>query len=85
MMKDAPYWVALAHLPRWGHLKINTLIIKIFHENNISLEEFFNLPENDWRTNYLLDDKQVSDLQQAKTELASNAFLAESYFSRGLN
>jgi DNA processing protein len=83
MMKEAPYWIALAHLPRWGHLKINNLIIKFYHENKISIEEFFQLSEDDWRTKYLLDEKQVSDLQQAKTELASNAFLAESFFSQG--
>ena len=83
MMKEAPYWIALAHLPRWGYLKINNLIIKFYHENKISIEEFFQLSENDWRTNYLLDAKQISDLHQAKSELASNAFLAESYFSQG--
>lgn len=83
MMNEATYWIALAHLPRWGHLKINNLIIKFYHENKISIEEFFHLSENEWRTNYLLDEKQISDLQKAKSELASNSFLAESYFSQG--
>ncbi|MBS1744257.1 MAG: DNA-processing protein DprA [Bacteroidetes bacterium] len=81
--EEATYWIALAHLPRWGHLKINNLIIKFFHENKLSIEEFFHLNENTWRDQYQLDDKQVSDLRQAKTELASNAFLAESFFSQG--
>jgi predicted Rossmann fold nucleotide-binding protein DprA/Smf involved in DNA uptake len=70
-------------MPRWGHLKINNLIIKIFHENKISIEEFFQLNENIWKDQYQLDEKQVSDLRRAKSELASNAFLAESYFSQG--
>ena len=83
MNKEAPYWIALAHLPRWGHLKINNLIIKFYHENKISIAEFFNLPESEWREKYLLDKKQVSDLHQAKSELASNAFLAEDFFSQG--
>lgn len=81
--EEATYWIALAHLPRWGHLKINNLIIKFFHENKISVDEFFQLSENNWRDQYQLDEKQVSDLRQAKSELASNAFLAESYFSQG--
>lgn len=81
--KDAPYWIALAHLPRWGHLKINNLIIKFHHESKISIEEFFHLEENIWHEQYQLDDKQVSDLLKAKSELASNAFLAESLFSQG--
>ena len=81
--EEATYWIALAHLPRWGHLKINNLIIKFFHENKISIEEFFQLNENDWKNHYQLDEKQVLDLKQAKSELASNAFLAESFFSQG--
>ncbi len=83
MMKEAPYWIALAHLPRWGHLKINNLIIKFYHENKISIKEFFQLSENEWRTTYLLDSKQVLDLQHSKLELAGNAFLAESFFNQG--
>ena len=65
MNNEATYWIALAHLPRWGHLKINNLIIKFYHENKISIEEFFHLSENDWRTKYSLDEKQIFDLQQA--------------------
>ena len=83
MMKETAYWIALAHLPRWGHLKINNLIIKFHHENKISVEEFFHLHESEWRTKYQLDEKQITDLQFAKTQLASNAFLAEDYFSQG--
>ena len=72
--EEATYWIALAHMPRWGYLKINNLIIKFFHENKISIEEFFQLDENDWKNLYQLDERQVSDLKQAKSELASNAF-----------
>lgn len=83
MMKEAAYWIALAHLPRWGHLKINSLIIKFFHENKVSVEDFFQLSEIKWKEVYQLDEKQISDLKQAKSELASNAFLAESFLSQG--
>jgi DNA processing protein len=81
--EEATYWIAFAHLPRWGHLKINNLIIKFYHENKISIEEFFQLNENEWKDQYQLDEKQVFDLLQAKYELASNSFLAESLFSQG--
>lgn len=81
--EEATYWIALAHLPRWGHLKINNLIIKFYRENKISIEEFFQLNENTWRNQYQLDEKDISDLRQAKSELANNAFLAESFFSQG--
>jgi DNA processing protein len=83
MMKEAPYWIALAHLPRWGYLKINNLIVKFYHENKISVEEFFHLPENEWKEKYFLNAKEISDLNHAKSELASNSFLAEDYFNQG--
>jgi DNA processing protein len=83
MIKDAAYWIALAHMPRWGYLKINNLIIKFYHENQISIEEFFNLSENDLKNNYALEPKEISDILKAKSELANNAFLAESLYSQG--
>lgn len=83
MIKDAAYWIALAHMPRWGYLKINNLIIKFYHENQISIEEFFNLPENELKNNYGLESKEISDILKAKSELANNAFLAESLYSQG--
>ncbi|MGJ1421282.1 DNA-processing protein DprA [Sphingobacterium spiritivorum] len=83
MTNEAAYWITLAHLPKWGYSKINNLIIKFFHENQISIVVFFNLSENEWKHIYGLDEKQITDLKQAKSELASNAFLAESFLNQG--
>lgn len=83
MNKEAAYWIALAHLPRWGHLKINNLIIKFYHENKLSVEDFFQLSENDWKNQYGIEYKEVEDLKKAKSELANNAFLAESLNNEG--
>ena len=82
-MKEAAYWIALAHLPRWGYLKINNIIIKFFHENKSTIEEFFQLSENDWKSQYGLENKEVEDLKKSKSELANNAFLAESLYNEG--
>jgi DNA processing protein len=83
MNNEAAYWIALAHLPRWGYLKINNLIIKFFHEKKITIEDFFQLTENDWKNQYNLENKEVEDLKKAKSELANNAFLAESLSNEG--
>lgn len=83
MNKEAAYWIALAHLPRWGYLKLNNLIIKFYHENKISIEEFFQLTENDWKNQYGLEDREVDDLKKAKSALANNAFLAETLYNEG--
>lgn len=83
MTNETAYWIALAHLPKWGNLKINNLIIKFFHENQISIVDFFELSENIWSSVYQLDEKQITDLKQAKSELPNNAFLAEQMLNQG--
>jgi DNA processing protein len=83
MNKEAAYWIALAHLPRWGHLKINNLIIEFYHKQKLSIEDFFQLSENDWKNQFGLEYKEIEDLKKAKSELANNAFLAESLNNEG--
>ncbi len=83
MINDAAYWISLAHMPGWGYLKTNALIIKFFHENKLTIEDFFQLPETDWQNSYGLELKDLDDIKKAKTELANNAFLAETLDSEG--
>ncbi|MFA6950739.1 MAG: DNA-processing protein DprA, partial [Lentimicrobiaceae bacterium] len=83
MINNAAQWIALAHIPRWGYLKINNLIIKFYHEQKKSIEEFFQLTETDWKEIYGLDVRDIQDLKQAKSELATNAFLAETIQNEG--
>jgi len=83
MNKEATYWIALAHLPRWGHLKINNLVIKFYHEYKLSIEDFFQLTESDWKNQYGIEYKEIEDLKKAKSELGNNAFLAESLNNEG--
>ena len=47
MMNEAPYW-SIGTFTKVGHFKVNNLIIKFYHENKISIEDFFHLPEDDW-------------------------------------
>jgi predicted Rossmann fold nucleotide-binding protein DprA/Smf involved in DNA uptake len=93
MNKEAAYWMALAHdLPMWSFSNKegwknedkNNLIIKFFHENKISIEDFFQLSEQDWKDDYQLTDKQINDLIQAKVKLPNNAFSAETMFNSGI-
>ncbi len=83
MNKEAAYWISLAHLPRWGYLKINNLIIKFYHERKLSIEDFFQLSEIDWKNQFGFEYKEIEDLKKAKSELANNAFLAESLNNEG--
>jgi DNA processing protein len=83
MINDAAYWIALAHLPGWGYGRINNLIIRFFHDNSISIEDFFNLPESVWSDKYQLIPKDIEDLKFAKSELSNNSFLTESLLNQG--
>jgi predicted Rossmann fold nucleotide-binding protein DprA/Smf involved in DNA uptake len=83
MTQEIPYWLSLANLPKWGPIKTMNLIIRFHHENHISLEEFFHLPENQWKNEFGLNSQEVLDLNQAKSELPNYAFLAESLLNEG--
>ncbi len=79
---EIPYWITLAHLSKWGTEKINRLVVKIVHDNQMSLETFFHA-ENEWKNKFALSDADMLDLQNAKSELPNNAFLAEDLLSQG--
>ena len=81
---EIPYWITLAHLPKWGTEKINKLVIKIVHDKKMSLETFFN-SENEWKDCFELSINDILDLQSAKSELPNNAFLAENLLSQGFD
>jgi len=83
MENEATYWITLAHLPKWGLGKINSLIVRFFHEEKISIGEFFNLSEAIWSERYQLTPADILDLQNAKSELPNNAFFAENLLSQG--
>jgi predicted Rossmann fold nucleotide-binding protein DprA/Smf involved in DNA uptake len=83
MINDAAYWITFSHLPGWRNERINNLIIKFFHEQKMSLEEFFQLNEGEWKNIYLLNSKEIEDLTKAKSEIANNSFLAESLLNQG--
>jgi DNA processing protein len=83
VIKDAAYWIALAHLPRWNYLKINSLITKIYIDKSATLEEFFSLDAAGWESEYELGGEDVESLSKAKQEIPNNSFLAESLSNQG--
>lgn len=83
MNNEAAYWITLAHLPKWGNVKINKLIITFFHDQKLTIEAFFQLSEQEWKSNYNLEYKDIEDLKKAKAELPNIAFLAETLINEG--
>ncbi len=83
MKNETAYWIALGHLPGWSCLRLNNLVVKFYHENKLTIEEFFQCSESDWAGSYGLSPKEISDLSKAKAELVNNAFLAETMQNEG--
>jgi len=81
--KEAAYWITLAHIPGWGYAKINKLIVRFSQEQNISIGEFFDLPETEWLRLYALEPKDIEELNAAMADLPNNAFLAEQLENEG--
>lgn len=79
---EIPWWIALTQLPRWRNEKINNLIIKIVHEEKISLEEFFSKVEHP-SNQAGLSNTDVFDLLSAKNELPNYSFLTEDLLEQG--
>ncbi len=82
-MTDMPYWIALGQLPRWTHARVNSLVIRLYHDRKMTIEEFFQLDEISWRSEFELNEKEVNDLKMARADLSNYAFLAESMQSQG--
>lgn len=83
MLKDAAYWISLAHLPRWKTARINELIIRFHHNDKLSIEEFFFLEKSIWERDYGLNEKETRDLVNAKADLPNNSFVAETLENQG--
>jgi DNA processing protein len=83
MNQETAYWISLANITKWGPKKMIGLIIQFYHERKLTIEEFFHLPEESWKIDFGLEARDVQDLQNAKSELANNAFLAESLINEG--
>lgn len=80
---EIPYWISLAHIPKWGAAKINSVVVKFFHEQKSNIREFFHLEKEAWKEIYGLNESDIADLEKAKARVAGNAFLAETLLNEG--
>jgi len=80
---EMPYWISLAHIPRWGAAKINSIVVRFIHEEKITIRDFFHLNRTQWKNVYGLADQDVADLEIAKSQLSGNAFFAETLLNEG--
>ena len=93
MNLESAYWMTLAHdvtpfsfsdREGWKNEDKMNLIIRFFYENKISIVDFFNLSNENWKNDYQLTDRQIFDLNQAKEKLPNNAFLCETLYNNGI-
>jgi predicted Rossmann fold nucleotide-binding protein DprA/Smf involved in DNA uptake len=80
---DKTYWIAVAHLPKWSVERTNRFIIQIIHENKMSWDDFFALDKKGWKELFAFTDKELADLEYAKTDMPRLAFIAEQLQNEG--
>jgi predicted Rossmann fold nucleotide-binding protein DprA/Smf involved in DNA uptake len=83
MTNEIAYWIALSQLPRWESVHKNNLVIKFHSENKITISEFFNLPEQEWKDKYLLKSAETEALRIAREEAPGISFLVEDMLNQG--
>jgi len=83
MIKDAAYWIAFAHLPKWRYSRLNELLNEIYNENKLTLEDFFSLSEKERIEKFDLTEKEAEDIIKSKKELPNHAFHAENLSNQG--
>jgi DNA protecting protein DprA len=79
------YWMALAHLPRWRTDRINRLIVDVIKKREMTLSDFFGFNRLKWYKKFDFNDKELNDLETAKKELPSYAFLVEDLLNQGFD
>lgn len=82
-LSDTPYWITIAHLPKWRTEQKNRLVVKIFHEKKSNFEDFFALTQSEWIRDFGLTEKESCSLEKAKEEIPNNSFYAEDLISQG--
>ncbi|MDR0559587.1 MAG: DNA-processing protein DprA, partial [Prevotellaceae bacterium] len=90
MNTESAYWMALEH--EWicsnaiGNGKIDKMnvVTKFFHEKKMSIEDFFQLSETEWKNSFELLDIQITALKQVKSSVPNYAFLAENLQNNGM-
>jgi DNA processing protein len=80
---DKTYWIAIAHLPKWHTERTNRLIIQVVHENKMSWADFFELDKKGWRELFAFNEKELADLEYAKSDMPRLAFIAEQLQNEG--
>lgn len=74
--------MALAHLPKLSNKIKNELIVKIFQEG-LSIIDLFQLDRITLKKNYLLNDNEITLLEESKNNLANYAFIVEDLLEQG--
>ncbi|MBS4029075.1 MAG: DNA-protecting protein DprA [Ignavibacteriales bacterium] len=83
LSSEISFWIALTQIPRWGNVKVNTLLQMIFEKEKIGLEDFFSRSVQEWKEKFGLSEVDCENFTAAKNELPNYSFIAEDLLSQG--
>ena len=82
---EKTYWIAIAHLPKWGVERINRFIIQVIHDKKMTWSDFFELDRIGWLELFDFSEKELTDLEFAKGDMPRLAFIAEQLQNEGFH
>lgn len=83
IVEENVYWIAVAHLPRWTNERINRLVVRVIHEFQLSLSEFFSMSEEQWDEILDFTPAEKDNLKRAVKDMPRLTFIAEQLFNEG--
>ena len=84
MDNEFVYWIAIAHLPRWTQERINTLVIDIINNKQMSLQDFFELDNNLIASTFGCTEKELVDINNVRETLPNLSFQVEQLKNKGI-
>lgn len=83
MNNDYIYWITIAHLSRWTQERKNSLVIEVLHKRKLQLQDLFEFDDNVLKNEFGFDEKELTDFQTAKKDLANLSFQVEKLINEG--
>lgn len=81
-ISELTYWVTLAHA-KGVKPELRHKIIKLCIKNNTLLSDFFDLGSTVWRIEFLLNDREISSIENISGLAVNNSFLVDSLLEEG--
>jgi len=82
MKEEIAYWMALAHTEHIYTKRKNEIIVACYNKK-VSIVDFFQANEEQWKNEYMVKEEEIEFLNEAKSKVANYSFTAEDLLEQG--